>query len=447
MKKLLFHIGFIISVLYLMSSCTADQPVIPTQRELNPETTNPSFRTTSEAIEIAEEAFMNFYGVNTNSALRGRSSCDVANVKVLPKYHDARSQCADSLLYVVELPETDGFALIAINKANTPLIGISNEGTYDEAVQSVPAFQFWIETTIEALSAKGSEEIASRGDDFVEIWKDDKLMGKEWNDTISKRVKLPMVRNSWGQGPNTNTNKSINYHPEGYYFEYGLCGCAPLALAEAGLAIGKPQTVYMNGVNKGEILSLDWEKLREHKKWKSDASETATTCDNVYEVRMEIHEIVAKLCRATANYCDAVEVPGATSVSSSNLAYAATKFFGYNNLLTYNSYNGHQHPENNTVFIFIGISKYEPTSGHAWLCDGFKIFKYIHYYATRTSQFDEWQIQTAETQFDEFNHFNWGWDGKANGWFATIEPSGSVSTGITTSKNFCYTNLQYLVIE
>lgn len=52
------------------------------------------------------------------------------------------------------------------------------------------------------------------------------------------------------------------------------------------------------------------------------------------------------------------------------------------------------------------LSGHDGTTGHMWVCDGYRTYKYI---------FDDCS-STAESNM---LHMNWGWyDGEANGWFA-----------------------------
>lgn len=436
MKKIFFFFSLVIYIVGL-TSCNNEQP------EIVPEVTkceaiDPIHRTSEDAIQIAQEAFSNFYGVNPTSNTRVVS----AKTNLLPNKLDTRSfEYADSLLYVVELGETEGFALVAAKKNHSPLLGISNQGNFDELMQTVPAFEFWINSTLEALSSYDSEETNSRGDISMPTG-DGLLMSKEWNDTTYRFIKSPMVRNSWKQG--SKENKSITSNPEGYYFSNGLCGCGPLAIAEVGLALGRPAYIYMDGPNKGERLELDWVTMRQHRAWKSDNSETVLTCIN--GDRKTYHEPIAKLCRAIGNYCYATETEDGTAVTAENLHNATSCLFGSNNITGYKTYTNTSHPTDNSIFIVIGTSKYDETIGHVWICDGYKVFTYYHYFATRNNANEDWVIQTAELQRDEFNHFNWGWQGKGNGWFASVEPYVSFKSGVTTEQHW-YKNLKYITIK
>lgn len=88
-------------------------------------------RPQSEAIEIAKNAYNNFY----EKANRGNTSIDIDNIIPISE-RTSRGKSGDTLLYVINFADDGGFALVSAQEISKELIGISDEGHYDPSVES-----------------------------------------------------------------------------------------------------------------------------------------------------------------------------------------------------------------------------------------------------------------------------------------------------------------------
>lgn len=96
------------------------------------------------------------------------------------------------------------------------------------------------------------------------------------------------------------------------------------------------------------------------------------------------------------------------------------------------------------VFIVRGDNTKSGKGGHAWVCDGVRQISGIHYYAIKNDETVGWEIIT-KTPFTQMHlHYNWGYNGRFNGWFMRVDPPiGPSSDG----EYHQYKDIEYIRIR
>ncbi len=482
-------------------SCEENAPGMPEERPTEKTTSrNPLMRSPQEAIDIAQRAYEEFYGDATpeSRSSRGRSVVDCSRPVEIVRGPASRSSGSDTLLYVVNFEDDQGFAVIAATRAVDELLAVTSQGHYypesDPDAESVPAFDMWMETAREYVASLPPTPVDTAtlggkidGIDSLLIIKRDTLplgpgidppsinppiiiigpkdpgkddpddpddpglgllQQREWNETISKFILPPQVQHLWGQGYGNKENISAS-NCEGYYFYNGVCGCATTALAQVCVTYRYPDWLYKIRPGVGQIYHFDWNEISHHKMWTSNkdyhlAQNPDWRCN---ESNVTIaHDMVATLCRIIGDYGEASYLDQLnTGMTSEGILKAAIQIFGSKNVSTqWYDMSDKTRIYENEILVVTGKPLGTEGFGHAWVCDGNKHIEYIHYYATSEAPTPEnpmqmWRIQSAEKGRSSLHHFNWGWDGNKNGWYVAFQP-------ILKKSNKGYKDLKYIKI-
>ena len=406
---------------------------------------NPLMRSPEEALDIAQRAYEDFYGEATPSS-RGRSIIDCSRPVEVVRGTRSRGGDADTLLYIVNFVDDQGFAVIAAPRAADELLAVTSQGHYypeSYSEEEIPGFEIWMENAC-AYATKvpvGDDSIFGHIRDTTHVspiggggisinppitfdttnnpGKNPNpnpeyglMQQKEWSDTTIKSIILPQIKNSWMQG--LRNQHDLYLYPEGYLFSNGLCGCGPLAVAQACLFFGEPTQIYVNG----DHLSLDWPLMRKHRGWR-DKTDDAKAHDDCSGINREpSHSMIAWLCRFIGDKANANEGEDGTGTKKENLLRAIKEILPNRSVSqNWNSfYNTNVLAKKNQIMI-VRSNIENKSSGHAWVCDGSRWIEYDHYYATREYSTQEWTIMSKTHVVQKFNHFNWGWGGDKNGWY------------------------------
>lgn len=455
-----------------LQSCNDEGPGIPAEENGPAKSSgNPLMRSPEEAIDIAQRAYEEFYGDATPSS-RGRSVIDCSRPVEVVRGARSRGGSSDTLLYIVNFVDDQGFAVIAAPRAADELLAVTSQGHYypesDPEAESVPGFDLWMEA---ASDYAASIQFPSLGDsiklpkdtfvivkgdtllppinlgggtsivfDSTKIVKPDEpglLQHKEWEDTTIKYIVSPQIRNSWGQGIEGYNNLAIV--PEGYLFSNGLCGCGPLAIAQACLFFGEPSQIYIYG----GYQQLDWIQIRKHRAWKESDDEVIENDRCPYQEKTTIHNMIALLCKAIGDKGEVKIKESSTGISKDNCLKALRAFLANRTIsdkwISY--YNTNILPGRNHIMLVSGDRK-EKDGGHIWICDGARWIEYDHYFATRESSGQPWTVQAKQHCVQKYSHFNWGWFGSKNGWY-----NQSVIVFQSSEETMTYQDFQYLYIQ
>lgn len=215
MKKLIL----LIPLLWFVSCVQED---MPKESQPTPDAVGQSsIRSIEEALSIAEDA------VTFTSDAKSRISKRIkkSGVKVLTT-KNSRSSNTDTLLYVVDLEDEQGFVVIAANRAVEPIMAVTEKGSFDSPeVQSNEGFQSFMAAANNYVS-----------NDTFNLRPEFNRLIHKYVDTIYDVVRTsPVVKVKWGQD-----------WPENMFAKNNHAGCVAVAIAQMMSAFEFPSQISYN---------------------------------------------------------------------------------------------------------------------------------------------------------------------------------------------------------
>lgn len=389
----------------ILQSCTNSVEKDLSIRE-KPQVTNRSqnvmLRTDNDVRDIALDA-LNLTGGDKNT----RSSA-IGIESITPVVASSVTRGAseeDTLFFVANYSNDNGFCVIAADKRVDPLIAITENGDYDSCMESGPeAFVEYMRlaenyVTNDSVLQNSAKKIipVDLGFPKSKTWTETKT---DWKIDIEPRVAV-----QWGQGP-----------PYGKYCVNKCVGCGPLAVAQI-LTYFKYPTSFSG--TYAEFYSPDGEGLRQHKfsiDWDVVCQHKRSVLGSVDDCSSEAHHQLAQLCRYVGFITNAVYVisPPGTSTYFSDMPNAFNSLGYTTHTYSYTEKAGRHLSDG--VILICGEPANQNGKAHIWIMDGCK-------YYTKTTviyiQEDGKIPYIAEKYVDDYymQHFNWGYGGRCNGWF------------------------------
>ena len=390
MKKLLY-----IATAIILASCSNDSMDFE-QQEITQQKQLSKNRTVSEAIDIANNAVVQFFDVTR----AGGKVVDIDNIEVVTSSATrSGGEGGDTLLYVVNYADNNGFAVVSANRNTEGLLAVTEQGNYDPAVESKNGgFEMFMDMAEEYVATASWEPTVP---DLQDPTLDQIKEFKEEMDTITHIVVAPKLKVKWGQ-------TGI----EGRYADNGVAGCANTAMAQIMSYFCYPTQLTLSYL-KDEVrtINLDWNAMKHHKGFHQDS----ILCG----ARFQDHEAIAHLHRELGerNESEYLDFWYETYTATANvistfrsLDYTATDLVYYykSDFASYLNYN---------YLIFMTGGTTSNGSGHSWVIDGGKKSIITTRYWTRNYGAFIWELHTETTSETEYYHHNWGYDGDYNGYF------------------------------
>lgn len=266
----------------------------------------------------------------------------------------------------------DGFVVTPADDAFPALLGYGDSQMYDSAGNLPIGFSEWLQYM--------SQRISEAVDDENEV-----TVGSSVGGAIA-----PLCRTSWGQG------EPFNLECPEYNGERCLSGCVATAMAQVMKyhnwpPEGKGELTYRAEKIGAEIYTdfsqytLDWENMLD------DYSVSSAT--------EQQRQAVAHLLRGVGGSVRMNYFPTASGADINDATQALLKYWDYSDDIIYMR-RGWFTLRDWSQLLYDALKNYGPilyggfsvSSAHAFVCDGYD----------------------GEGLF----HFNWGWDGKADGYFA-----------------------------
>lgn len=113
-----------------------------------------NIRTVEEVIDIAEKSLMKF-GIETKSGIPSRT-INRSNVQVLYNTATKSLPHEDTLMYIVNFNENQGFALISADRRDPELLILTESGNFDGRKTESPAFNMYFQNILTELSQEKS---------------------------------------------------------------------------------------------------------------------------------------------------------------------------------------------------------------------------------------------------------------------------------------------------
>lgn len=391
MNKILF---FICTICFF--SCSKEFETTNVELNFN----NSSLRNVDEARAIAENAAD--FGKTASTRNNGNSKQIEPNYVAitLPKTRSIYGN-QDTLLYVFNYMNNEGFAVISASKQTIGLIAVTELGHFSslEECENKALVSYLRSAAYEIQNVESASSFVVAPDTLT--------MLRVQNDTIYKKNITPLLTVKWGQR-----------NPEGYYCSNNVAGCANTAIAMIMSYYRYPTSLQLTYDGAGSSsLTLDWTNICRH-------TQSRNYDTDLYCCNSTTHDSLAKLCRqlgvlTNSTYFNGDGINGPTTGSNNQNIFDALQTLGFetSSILDYST--GIQFVNSlsqNKLLIVSGLST-ESEDGHVWVVDG---CKYLTIERKEYSSKDHgitWNLDLKYNISSNYNHINWGASGLDNGYF------------------------------
>ena len=389
----------ILSVVAGLIACSSDGLRENVVQESTPLTQqlDPNRRSFAEAVEIAQNSIKM---LDEDKALtRGNAPVRKLNLKNGVKAfckEGTRSYSPafgnDTLLYVFNFENDEGFALVSTSKRTQGLLAIVEQGYCDPDTPSeIDGFEQFIEMAKEYVrrNSEQKEPLPLRIPDGPIVETKDSI-------TYSFSQVGPYITVKWGQ-----------MCPEGEFCSNGIAGCTNAAMAQIISYFNYPTSISLTYDGSNANQSLNWSDMKAH-----STGHALSTCSTP-----STHIMIGKLLRELGERNHSQYDATGTGTNSqlyaaqtfSNLGYTCASWSDFNGLCVRTDLN------NNRLILIRGTAT---AGGHAWALDGYKTRVTTIRQMARTATSGWFFTGEVTTLTDHFMHFNWGWYGNCNGYFA-----------------------------
>jgi hypothetical protein len=286
------------------------------------------------------------------------------------------------LFYIFNIKNNNGFVIIAADDRAMPVLGYALSGSYGKTAP--PAAFDWM-----LLQYAGQmKEIIARNieatEQIMNTWKHFGDPG--FKPALQKLQVNPMLTTTWDQG--CNYNDSCPVDPTSWSCNRALTGCVATATAQ----IIKYHNFPATGSGRHSYVHADYGTLH--------ANYGATTY-NWSSMPNSLNNGNAAVAQLMFHVGVGVEMgygPQESGAPSSKVAMALIHFFNYDQGAHIVQRSDFTDPAWNALMRTeldnqrpVYYSGFEPSAGHAFVCDGY--------------------------QSSDYFHFNWGWSGAYDGYF------------------------------
>lgn len=359
-------------------------------------------RSFEEALQIAQNSISL---LNSGEATRASSirKINLADSKAVMRDAATRSSNGsnDTLMYVFNFEDNKGFAVVSALKSTEALLAVTEKGNYDPEVGSdVENFNYFME--------KAKDYVAKSP--ILRFPPDIPLPESRDSFAYENTTQGPFLTVEWGE-----------LYPEGELCPNGLSGCANTAMAQVMSYYGLPTGIDINYPGADvSYQALNWTQMKAHQTGHAVGfCQTTTTHQAISRLLRQLGKMSVSsyttdpLLGTPRTYTvSLVKVPHV--LDSLGYAYTNWSMYDFDNHIK-NQLNA-QHP-----LILDGESVHHGiTTSHNWVVDGYIISKTYHYVLVHPlGNTNEWVIDSVTVTTKKLCHYNWGWYGDCNGYFAS----------------------------
>lgn len=376
---------------------------------IKPETSS-NLRSYSEALEIAQNAISILDKNSQQTRSLSKRSVDLKEKAITicegnrTLTRSSESSSNDTLMYVFNYTDNNGFAVVSADKGTEGLIAVIESGHYDPSDTKDTGFRRY-------MTAAKHYIIANQAESKIEPDRAPKGFYFEF-DTIGVVNIPPRIVVKWGQ-----------HGHEGQFCPNNLAGCTNTAAAMIMSYFEHPTVISLTYNNAPfSYRSLNWTGMKSYITRFNYINghwyvHNADTCTN------EDHKSIGYLCRQLAEETNSSFGNGYTATSIYAMRYVISNY-GY----TIGDYLSYQYLANtNTLCSLLSDGKliymrgeniYD--DGHAWVVDGyygFTIHSQYYEYGFTNGLPDIPVLMDEQFITYRYNHINWGLDGYCNGYF------------------------------
>ena len=222
MKKL-----FSLLVVASFVACTNDEEMNLLIENLPEESVSVEKRSFQEALEVAQNVPEIFGGTTTRGELK---QVTLANTQYIIGEATTRNEAPDTLMYVFNYEDNQGFAVVSANKSTEALIAVTEQGNYnEETTTNNPGLALYMDMAKNYVARGGilppGSSIGGGGLPITE---------QKEETTTSTTDYGPLLEVRWGQ------NWPYNFYCKKNDNSLTNTGCVPTALAQIFSYTGYP---------------------------------------------------------------------------------------------------------------------------------------------------------------------------------------------------------------
>lgn len=418
MKKILL---FIILTSLNVASCTYDDDIV------HEKLISSDIRSFEEALQIAQES-LDMMQLSETRGISYKRSIDMDKCKIVGN-GNTRSpfDSSDTLMYVFNFNDNQGFAIVAAPKNAEGLLAITEAGCYNpKAPANIDGFDEFVLKAKEYCVEKLHTEAEHNKSDG--ITRSPVGGTEEYMDSIYYSlyyIALPLVSVRWGQT-----------QPEGEFCPNGISGCSNTAMAQIMSYFQYPDTIYYTypGADR-DFDILNWSGMKSHAT-RHSLSDCADTIS---------HYSIARLLRQLGflNFSD-YNING-TSTYTESYAGNTFRYLGYHvgDWVSYNATVACNSLDASRPLLMKGRTPND--EGHAWVLDGYKIIRKYVQRMRRINGSNWFPIGSPSGTDKKYMHYNWGWYGNCNGYFLSLIFDTSSAEDYDTASHTASYNFMFNV--
>lgn len=388
MKKLLYLMAIASFV-----ACTNDEEMNLLTENLPEESVSVEKRSFQEALEVAQNAPEIFGGTTTRGELK---QVTLADTQYIISDASTRNDAPDTLMYVFNYEDNQGFAVVSANKSTEALIAVTEQGNYnEETTTNNPGLALYMDMAKNYVARGGilppGSSIGGGGLPITE---------QKEETTTSTTDYGPLLEVRWGQ------NWPYNFYCKKNDNSLTNTGCVPTALAQIFSYTGYPTSMSINYDNSNiHTLNINWNTFKAH-------VGAYDSCNCTSDIHYQLSEMFRQIGKeVNVNYEETSGTNNSQVVNYLNrLGYSHSGLINYSHNTIINSLS-------NSKLIYISGDIEGTNNGHGWVIDGYKRIE------TTTSKYKreygqlEWTLVSSSSVTHSYHHFNWGKDGDGNGYF------------------------------
>lgn len=405
------------NVLYLLGlmlfSCNSRdllslEPII--EQSENRENDSNSVRSKDELLQIAEEAFAI---IHPNYSRSSNYICSIDPLFI--------GNTADTLLYIVDFQNDNGYAIVSSKKETDGLIAITESGSKSDILEN-NGMEMFTDMAISYVTNSSKDSLLKP---LPELWE-----YKNWTTTDTVFNFAPRISLKLGQ-----------HWPEGYYCPNKKSGCVTTAIAQAFSYFEQPSLLKLEYPERNKrTCELDWSDIKKHYSY---GEYCAYSCQSEDKSHYEL----ARLCRQLGYKMNATYKKGSTPINfdsvPNGIAEAGLKCSGRKELKD-PIYLSEEFAKD-VVVIMMGTDIRNDTvyGCHCWIVDGGFLLETTHYELAIPPyvSVDDEPIENISYSKSSFVHINWGWNGNSNGYFN--EKVLKTATAIKYDDNFNFEDYNF----
>ena len=400
MKKSNLYVVICVVLTALYISCSDDNMNIRHADAVEQMNQNKSIRSLDEAISIAGQVANLGNGSSTRSSTERTVSLNgITVIKEPCTRTDEGGFNSDTLMYIIDYEDNQGFAVVSANRATEALLAVTELGEYssDNMVEN-PGFNEYIEKAKAYIRSSNNIILRHPG-----------LNNPEVPETaLVIPVISPLIQTHWGQDD-----------PAGDYCSNRKSGCAAVAIAQIMGYYKHPTSISLSFPGADATAQvLTWDSLYLHVLSNQFHNFPDSEFPNDYCTATDsaaVHRAIGRLCRQlghrmSSTYNNNIPHISTSTLTDSIIPCLNTYNYSCSNWAPYDSACSKQPLDNGHPLIVSGLSLTGSLANrnHVWIIDG---------YATASVTCFLLNGGTEHIKDLYYPHINWGWDGYYDGYY------------------------------